>query len=304
MRRIDLKVGNECNNNCLFCGQKKSGEPIVTKNPDELKREIIKAKEEGCNIITLTGGEPTIFKHLIDLAEFAKSCSFDIIQIQTNGRMLSNPKFARRLISAGINEFCFSIHGSNEDTHDKLTQSPGSFRQAIEGMKNVSKENCRIITNTVITKDNNLELPKVAELLVHNGTAQIQFAYPQPRGNASINFRLVMEKMSSLVPSIYKAIEICDKAEVGVMLESIPSCIVMKDKDYSAENIMPSTKVVGIGKGCEDYKEVRASGKVKRDECSNCLFNDICEGVWIEYINAFGWDEFIPVKDKLSLEGE
>ena len=36
--------------------------------------------------------------------------------------------------------------------------------------------------------------------------------------------------------------------------------------------------------------------RVKRDECKNCVFNPICDGVWKAYVKRYGWTEFKPVK--------
>jgi len=33
----------------------------------------------------------------------------------------------------------------------------------------------------------------------------------------------------------------------------------------------------------------------KRDECLRCKFNPFCKGVWRQYLDNFGWDEFKPV---------
>ncbi len=37
--------------------------------------------------------------------------------------------------------------------------------------------------------------------------------------------------------------------------------------------------------------------RIKRKECFSCKYNNICPGVWKSYLNNFGWNEFIAVKN-------
>ncbi|MBI5479265.1 MAG: hypothetical protein HY906_10435 [Deltaproteobacteria bacterium] len=40
------------------------------------------------------------------------------------------------------------------------------------------------------------------------------------------------------------------------------------------------------------HKEVK--NRVKRDDCRRCAYDAGCLGVWSAYVDAFGWDEFVP----------
>ena len=35
--------------------------------------------------------------------------------------------------------------------------------------------------------------------------------------------------------------------------------------------------------------------RTKRAECASCKYDRVCEGVWVNYLKRYGWDEMIPV---------
>jgi radical SAM protein with 4Fe4S-binding SPASM domain len=74
----------------------------------------------------------------------------------------------------------------------------------------------------------------------------------------------------------------------------------MKDYEkYVAEEIMPRTRIYDAGFTVNDYARYRRnSGKLKRKECGQCSYNQVCEGPWKEYVEIFGWDEFKPVSPR------
>lgn len=110
--------------------------------------------------LILSGAEVTTFDELGAYVRFAHSLGwFKKIQVQTNGRRLSDLRYLEHLVACGVNEFFVSIHGL-EETHDKLTRRPGAFRETMQGLANLEKfTGVHVITNTVVTKANLPEIP-------------------------------------------------------------------------------------------------------------------------------------------------
>ncbi|RLE45274.1 hypothetical protein DRJ25_05915, partial [Candidatus Woesearchaeota archaeon] len=69
-KEIDIKIGNICNNNCMFCVNERSRE--ISKDFETIIKEIAQARKEGYSKIIITGGEPTIQKDLIKIIKAAK----------------------------------------------------------------------------------------------------------------------------------------------------------------------------------------------------------------------------------------
>ncbi|MEM4267392.1 MAG: radical SAM protein [Candidatus Woesearchaeota archaeon] len=296
-RRVDIKTGFVCNNNCIFCAQahKKN---LGNRTTREIKADLKDARKR-CNSVVFTGGEVTIRTDVLELIRYAKSLGFQRIQIQTNGRMLSYKNFCKKIIDAGANEFGPAIHGHCAEIHDSLTRAKGSFFQTISAIKNLKEEGHCVITNTVVVKQNYRHLPKLAELLVRLKVDQFQFAFVHPIGNAFVNFDKVVPRVSIVAPFIKKGLQIGLDSGICVMAEAIPYCHMRGYERYVSENYIPLTEVKDYNYSDLDYRLTRVTeGKAKFRQCRQCKFERICEGAWKEYPERLGSSEFRPVRGK------
>jgi MoaA/NifB/PqqE/SkfB family radical SAM enzyme len=296
MKRIDLKIGFSCNNNCLFCvqGHKKI---FGNRKTSELKDHISQSASEGYKAIVFTGGEPTIHADIIELVKYARKVGFTLIQIQSNGRRFAYMDFCKKIIEAGANQFAPSVHGPTPEIHDHLTHATGAFAQAILGIKNLKTLKQDVITNTVITKLNYRYLPDIAELLVYLRVDQFQLAFVHMLGNAEENLDSIVPKKSVVAPYIKKALDISKDTGTRAMTEAIPYCFMRGYERYVAEENIPDTKVFDLDNIVENFTESRkVQCKIKAEKCHECVYCQKCEGPWKEYPEHFGWEEFKPVR--------
>jgi len=293
-KRVDIKTGFICNNNCRFCVQahkKKFG----NRGTETIKRDLEEAKKT-CSGVVFTGGEVTMRDDILDLVSHAKMLDYEIIQIQTNARMLSYKPLCEKLIKAGANEFSPAIHGHTPKLHDSLTRTKGSFEQTIAGIKNLKRLKQIVITNTVVVKQNYRYLPEISRLLVNLDVAQFQFAFVHPIGNAYKYYDLIVPKMSSAAPYIKKGLQIGVDAGIKVMAEAMPYCIMKGYEDYVSEKFIPETEIMDVDMVIDDYKSVRIKeGKTKFPQCKKCKYDKRCEGPWKEYPKKKGSKEFKPI---------
>ena len=297
-KRVDIKVGFLCNNNCRFCVQAHKRH-LGNKTTEQIKRDLDESRKR-CNEVVLTGGEPTIRKDIFELVSYAKDLGYKTIQIQTNGRMLAYKKFCERLIDAGANQFSPALHGCSAEMHDFLTTSKGSFEQIVQGIKNLKSLGQNVITNTVITKPNYRYLPEIADLLVNLKVNQFQLAFVHPAGNAYDNYDLIVPVMSLAAPYIRQGLQIGIDAGVPVMAEAVPPCMIKGYEQYISEKYIPFTEIKEMDFVVEDFKKVRiTAGKMKFQQCKECKFDNICEGPWKEYPEKRGNSEFRPVRSNL-----
>ena len=298
MKRADIKIGFLCNNRCRHCVQGDKREKYGNKSSQQIKNELKTAVEDGCEGVVFTGGEPTLHKHFLELVKYAKDLGFRLIQVQTNGRMFAYRDFCLRTIRAGANDFCLAIHGHTDSIHDYLTSVKGSFRQTIQGIKNLKSLNTRVASNIVISKANYRYLPEIAKLLVAFGVDQFQFAFPHPAGRAADNFSTIVPCMKKIMSYVKNGLEIGIKADKRVMTEAIPYCLMDGYQDFVAEKNIPDTEVFEVDYKIDSYTKYRRNeGKMKGPECKRCKYYSVCEGPWREYPEAFGWGEFVPVKE-------
>ncbi len=299
-RRLDLKVGFKCNNNCIFCAQSHKRN-LGDKKTFELKNDISDAFYKGCREIVFTGGEPTIRDDIVELVGFAKRIGYEIIQIQTNGRMFSYMEFTKRILDAGATEFSPALHGHNKNIHESQTRCPGSFRQTIKGIKNLKSLGAPVLSNSVITKMNYEYLPELVRLLIELNVNQFQLAFVHPVGNSNINFEEVVPKVKNVKPYVLKSLDIAIESDYTpgkAMVEAFPPCLIPDYDKFCSEIYMPRhNMVIDLDRNISDFEEWRKDkGKKKFDQCKECKYNSICEGPWKEYPEKFGSSEFVPVR--------
>ncbi len=298
MRRIDLKVGFQCNNACRFCVQGDKRKKYPNKSSEEIK-EILKKESLDHQGVVFTGGEPTIRKDLVDWVRYAKKVGYKTIQIQSNGRLFAYKKFCKKLINAGANEFSPAIHGSKAEIHDWLTRVPGSFEQTVKGIKNLKSLNQYVLTNSVITKKNYKDLPRLAQLLVGLKVNQFQFAFIHINQIIFDDKKLIdqiIPRHSEIESYVKKGLQVGIDAGIKVMTEAVPYCFMKEYEEYIAEKQIPDTSVFDHDIELADYGLYRKTqGKAKGPNCKKCKYDEVCEGPWKEYPKIFGWTEFQPV---------
>jgi len=298
MERVDIKCGFDCNNKCYFCVQGDKRYHYPPKTTDEVKRALEDARKETDGLV-FTGGEVTIRKDFPELVAHAKALGYRLIQVQTNGRLFASKAFCEAVIAAGANEFSPALHGHKPELHDYLTHAPGAFKQTVMGIKNLKALGQTIVLNSVITRPNYRHLPDMARLFVALGVDQYQFAFVHALGSAKAHFDMIVPRKALVEPYVKQGLAIGIKAGISVMTEAIPYCFMKGFERFVAERYIPRTKIIDADWVVEDYTEYRwTEGKVKGPDCPNCVYDKECEGPWREYPEAFGWDEFIPRRDR------
>ncbi|MFP4118002.1 MAG: radical SAM protein, partial [Candidatus Woesearchaeota archaeon] len=199
MKRVDIKTGYLCNNNCRFCVQAHN-KKYANKSYDEILLSLQDAKKAGCTGVVFTGGEFTLRKDALQLVRFARDLGFSVIQIQSNGRLFSNRRFCKDIIRAGANEFSPALHGHTAPIHDYLTRAPGSYTQTVKGIRNLKELGQYIIVNSLVVKPNYRYAPNIAKLFSELGVDQFQFAFVHALGNAQDNFEEMVPIKSLAVP--------------------------------------------------------------------------------------------------------
>jgi len=294
MKRVDIKTGFLCNNNCTFCVQAHK-KKLGNRTTKEIKKDLQEARKTKCDGVVFTGGEVTIRDDLIELVKFAKQLGFETIQLQSNCRMLRYKDFCCELIDAGVNEFGPALHGHTAALHDYLTQSKGSFDQTVQAIQNLKGLKAYIMTNTVIVKPNLRYLPELASLLVELGVDQFQFAFMHAVGNAMTNYEQMMPWISLASPYIRKGLQIGIDNNISVMAEAMPFCQMEDYEKYCSEFYMPKTEIRDAESFDPDFETTRKrEGKMKFPQCKKCKYDKTCEGPWREYPEKFGHDEFKP----------
>lgn len=274
---IEILSTFRCNNNCIMC-------PSI-RNMVELKeKEIIKKVKNSPDEkeITITGGEPTIRKDLLKVLFSIKKINPELaIKLITNARLFSYKEYTRQYLPLNNIEIITEIHGS-EAIHDKITRAKNSFRQTIEGIKNINhilgiKPEVRI----VISKINYGGISEIIDIVEKEQLIISQFVlFPIAfAGRARRNFSELRYTYSMIMPYVEKFLKNSSKKGHRSKLYHFPFCVV--DKEYRSYLAGKTT----------EYNRL-----MKTKKCKFCKLKKGCSLPWKSYVQMIGDKEFNSIK--------
>ena len=245
------------------------------------------------------GGEFTLHPDIFKIVKLAKLLGFKTIHIISNGRKYNDENFLKQLIKNGVNRFSVSIHSHKPEIEDYLTQRPGGFEEKIQGLKNLVKLKQQVSVNLVI---NNLNYKDILETLKYFnklGVNDFRLNFIWLHGRARDNKDLFL-KYSDFLPLLDEIIRLSKINNFTIALEGIPACLIKDENklDYIGELRDLKTEVVAFNNPQKErenfnWQERKANEfKVKHEKCAQCEFDKFCEGVWRDYVDIFGWEEF------------
>ena len=161
--RMDLALTYQCNNKCIHCyaGGPKQTSELTTQ---QWTATIDKLHDLGIPHIVFTGGEPTLKDYLPNLIAHTQKRGL-ASGLVTNGRKLQNKTYLQNLITAGLDHLQITVESHNPQIHDKITNTPGSWQETIQGLKNAIETKSYTTTNTTLNQHNVGNIEKTIDFL-------------------------------------------------------------------------------------------------------------------------------------------
>jgi len=305
-KKVEILLNWQCNQRCIFCSV---GHKLVTdgscKSWPEIKKDIDFAKKTNANIISFSGGEPTIRKDIFKAVSYANKLGFETIEIQTNGCMLKYRDYVEKLVELGLNRVLVSIHAPNAELEDFLTQRKGSFDEKVLGLQNLEELGVEKRTSTVINRYNYKLLPEMAEFLLKfkKNTKSYHLNFAIPDGFAKQHFQNLVPRMSEAAIYIEKACSILLQGKGKPFLHNIYPCIVPNYTQLMSELSKTYTTLIGP-KFKTDLQKNRQKYRSKGPDCKKCRYYLLCVGPFKEYTKVRGFEEFKPIEGKWLTQDE
>ncbi len=277
---VVISVWFGCNNDCTICmlsGMRQQLPPIGFEQYKDTLRDII--RDGKFKNLILSGAEVTTFADLEKYVSFAASLDwFEKIQIQTNGRRLSDREYLLRLVECGVNEFFISIHGT-EEVQDAISTIPGSFRETMTGISNLSEYDVNVITNTVLTETNKECVTDLMSILSKECVSEIHmWNYFLMSSKDDDNMIVSLRDILDIVKQITA---ITTPSGKTVVLKAFPECLscgpgAVIDSGYPV-TVLPKAF-------WEKFGECGFGTCVHREKCNT----EECWGLCHAYIHKFG----------------
>jgi len=299
-KNLSIHFTDRCNNSCIFCvvGSHQDTKEAVNK---KLIFQFLKEnRDKNFDMVNIHGGEASLCEEFTEILDKIKEFNYPAVSLQTNGRRLADPEYAKTLTDKGVKLFVVSVHGANAKTHDRITRARNSFEEAIAGIRNVKTLGQKVRTNTVVCKYNLSELNDIMDTVLGLNVDHVNISAIHPANKAYENFHEVTPRYSEIKDSVINAIEKVKSRNVKITLEGFPPCIIPGYEEFRINWSKLKFKMLFHTFILNNYSEfMEKSTKIRGVPCQGCKYPQLeCGGVYKEYIEFYGWNEFKAVENR------
>ena len=180
LRAFYLYMSTSCNLACRHCwitprfvgGKPHPGDVI---DVDALRAAVREAKPMGLRSCKLTGGEPMLHPRYLEIVDMLTEEGLGL-DMETNGTLLT-PQVARHLKDETALSFVsVSLDGPEASSHDGFRGVPGSFDDALRGLRclvDAGYENTQVIMS--VWHGNRALMADVVQLAMDSGAGSVKF---------------------------------------------------------------------------------------------------------------------------------
>lgn len=178
-----VRLSRTCNNACHFCldAENLDNAPIAL---EQITADIDAVAASGAQRVILSGGEPTLSKHLLTAIRHAKAKGLYVI-LSTNARIIQSDKIGKMLEDAGLSEIRIGLQAARRTTHEILVGSEKAWVETNAALKVMGRTNVRVVMNTVLMKPNASEIVYLMHLAMMGGMKELHLRAMKPLGRAT-----------------------------------------------------------------------------------------------------------------------
>ncbi len=192
------RLTRACSARCGYC-YSSSAQPL----PNELDEgECLRVVDElaalGLVRLFISGGEPTLSKHLCRVVDRAASAGIKV-GISTHGGHLSD-RLIKSLRDAGLRQLQVSLDADGE-LHDEIRGVPGLWARALNSISLAAKEfplDRDLIVATVVSRRNEGRILSLAEMVLAAGARSFVLVPLTVTGRASQDLQVPIERLIAL----------------------------------------------------------------------------------------------------------
>ena len=295
--RALLKLGYDCNNNCVFCHA--APHRGARSRPADLARKVRRAAALGARMVVLSGGEPTIQPGWLELVDRIAAAGLRL-GLVTNGRMLAYPGLVDRLVDRGLDYAYLSLAGPDAALHDRHAGAR-AFHQTLAALTALAPRVAEVTANVVVTRWNVARLRAIIELLDELPTVRLKFSLVEPAGNVLDDFDGLVPPLATAARAICRAVDLARRRrpERPVAWDGLPLCLAGPFE--SLECALREDGITLMSEAFEqDWFPVDDRHRTFADACRTCSLRRRCRGVFVEYLARRDAAELRPASRAVS----
>ena len=166
--RCEVLVTNRCNFNCPYC---RHVGPERDMTWDEAKRVLDLWVNDGLKNVRFSGGEPTLWKHLVKAVEHCNSNGVERIAISTNGS--ADLDLYTELVEAGASDFSISFDACCADDCEKMSGNKAKWIGLKNAIQHLSSKTY-VTAGVVLTEDNEDSVVEIVNSAKELGVSDIR----------------------------------------------------------------------------------------------------------------------------------
>lgn len=204
IRLVAWETTRRCNLACKHCRAVAEDHPydneLDTRASFRLLEQI---REVGTPIVILTGGEPLLREDIFDIASHGTRLGLRMV-MAPNGTLITR-ETALKMKESGIRRISVSLDGSTPETHDDFRGVKNAFSNAIRGIEIARETGLEFQINTVITKTNVEQIPRILALAEKMGAVahHIFLLVPTGRGKYILDSAIDAEEYEKTLNWFY-----------------------------------------------------------------------------------------------------
>jgi MoaA/NifB/PqqE/SkfB family radical SAM enzyme len=289
-----LQLTRNCLQHCRFCSNPPTGIDLTEEGMRELIDGLVDMGYDG---VILTGGEPSMSPMLIPALKYATERGLYNRMI-TNGQLLEDEEYFRRVVDAGLQHIHVSLHSYRQEVHDYITDYPGAWETLVRCLSLVPSMGITCDINTVINTYNVDHLHETVMWICDRFPFIRHFVWNNmdPDGNrAELNPDCIARHYEWQV-SLELAMEYLHRTGRTFRAERVPLCFMKRFAWASTE----TRKIVKEEERC--IKFLDSKGFVRQLEflhgkgsaCDTCRWDVICAGMF-SMAKTFDERELSPI---------
>jgi MoaA/NifB/PqqE/SkfB family radical SAM enzyme len=303
--RLELHLSYRCTNDCLFCSERHRLELFRGRDVSagDAWRVLQRHRSAGGSHVNFTGGEPTLHPSFISLCEGARNLGMRVY-VGTNGVMLGREEFAAR--AAGlIDELSLSIHGPEARVHEAGTRKKGSFTDILRTAALARRLNPdqMLMANMVVTRINFRHVAATLRLCADLGVSQVLLSNPSPEGRALDHYEELVVPLKHWKRAVGSMVDKAEELGLALRFFGLPACALGEWKTRSNDFFFDPRITVEQSRRRGGRTALNTiitrhprRGRKKVRACRLCRYNDLCGGIFGDYVKIYKEKEINPIE--------
>jgi len=224
-------LGQTCNLRCYFCYFINRIEDH--KHPEHAFMTLEKAKQicktlrdfYGNTSIDIQGGEPTIYKDILELIRYCREIGL-IPTLITNGLYLAKAGKLEEFRDAGVRDFLVSLHGIGP-IHDEVVRVKGAYEKITTAIGRMRDLSIPFRFNCTMSKPVIPVIPEVAQKAIDYGALAVNYIAFNPFSDQHTGRRRAdtVGRYSDIKPYLTQAIDMLEAAGIETNVRYLPLCM-------------------------------------------------------------------------------